>query len=404
MQTSPIVFNPFDPVWKADPYPFYRRLREEAPIGQVPGVGSWYVARFADCEALLKDRRVGSDTRKSDFYRKLAEQRPIRLAEDATERRSFLFLDPPEHTRLRGLVAGAFTPRVLARLVPAVERLVGELLDAAVARGRFDVVEDLAYPLAFSTISEILGIPHEDQGRFRAWSNEMAGSNDPTMNPSPEVVERQGRAYRETMDYLRALVAERRARPRDDVVSNLAAAERDGQLSEDEILSSITLLVASGHESTVSLIGNAVHALLTHPDQLAQLQASPELATNAIEETLRWDAPVQMTRRVAHEEIELGGRVIAKGFPITLVLGAANRDEAANPDGERFDIRRDPVRHLAFGMGPHFCLGTHLARVEGSVALTAMIARFPSMRLGEAGVRRRTDLVMRGLQSLPLAV
>jgi cytochrome P450 len=402
---DPILFNPFDPVWKADPYPVYRRLRTEAPIGQIPFLGIWYLTRFADCERVLSDPRMGSDTRKSDFYRKLRESRGIRMPDDVGERRSFLFLDPPDHTRLRGLVASTFTPKIVNGLRPRIQQLVDELLDAAVGRGSLDIVSDLAYPLPFNSISDLLGIPIADQPLFRAWSQDMAGSNDPMMDPPPEVVDRQTLALKEGSAYLRSIIAEHRRQPREDLLSALIAAEQQGdKLTEDELLSTVILLIAAGHETTASLIGNAVLALLNHPDQLRAVRAESATARLAIEETLRWDPPVQMTQRVALDDIEIDGHHVDRGSPVIVVLGAANRDEQVNPDGESFDIGRDPIHHLAYGFGPHFCLGAALARAEASIAVGTVVSRFPSLRLAPDGLRRREDLVMRGLEALPVEI
>ena len=404
MITQPVVFNPFDPVWKADPYPFYQRLRSEAPIGQVPYVGIWYLTRFADCESILHNPKVGSDTRKSTFYQRLAESRTVRMPDEVADRRSFLFLDPPDHTRLRSLVMSAFTPKVINAMRTTIQTLIDELLALATDRQQFDLVDEFAYPLAFSVISNLLGIPSHDQDRFRVWSKDMAGSNDPMMDPPPDVVERQQCALREGSDYIRAIISSRREAPRDDLISALVAAQVAGhQLTDDEIVSTVTLLVAAGHESTVSMIGNAVHALIQHPQQLAYLRRDVRLARAAIEETLRWDPPVQMTQRIGLEDLEIEGHHIDQGTPILVVLAAANRDDNANPDGERFDITRDNIRHLAFGMGTHFCLGAALARAEGVAVLNALVARFPQWELAGMAVRRE-DLVMRGFQALPLEV
>jgi cytochrome P450 len=403
---EPVVFNPFDPEWRSDPYPFYKRLREEAPVGQVPFIGIWYLSRFADCEAILTSPRVGVDTRKSDFYRRLAESRTLRLPDELTERRSFLFLDPPDHTRLRGLVSSAFTPKMINSMRPRIQGHVDALLDAAEARGSLEIIDDLAYPLPFTVIAEMLGIPVADQGRFRAWSKQMAGANDPMLEPSPEVVERQVTAVRESVAYLQAIIEGRRRQPADDLISFLIAARQEGdKLSEDELISSITLLVAAGHETTVNLISNTVLALLRHPDQLAEVRVEPRLARAAVEETLRWDPPVQMTQRIALEDLEIGGAAIPRGAPVIVLVAAANRDEAVAPDGERFDLHRENIRHLTFSLGAHFCFGASLARVEATVATAAVVARFPKLRLAaEDGLRRRSDLVMRGLEVFPVEI
>jgi cytochrome P450 len=404
-----VAFNMFDRSWRADPYPLYRRLRAEAPAGPIPGVqGMWYLARAASCEAVLRDPRVSTEARNAERSRPTGvagDGRP-RMAEDtAGGQRSFLFMDPPDHTRLRTLVSSAFTVKVVNRLKPRIQQLIDELLDAAVARGRLEIVEDLAYPLPFIIISELLGLPVADQPRFRAWSKTMTGSLDPTVKPSPEVVERQMAAMRECRQYLGDLIDQRRREPQDDLITALTQAEEQGdRLSKDELLATILLLMAAGHETTANLIANGVLALVEHSEQLARLAADPGLGRAAAEETLRWDPPIQMTRRIPLEDLKLDGVTIPRRSTVMLLLASANRDEAVTPDPERFDIGRGEFRHLAFGMGPHFCLGASLGRLEAAAALATLAARFPNARLAPDGLRRRNDYVMRGPTVLHLEV
>lgn len=407
MITEPVVFNPFDPVWRSDPYPYYRRLRAEAPVGQVPGLPIWYLARYADCETVLRDRRASSDTRNSELYRMLEESSGLQMPGDILKRRSFLLLDPPDHTRLRGLVASAFTPRVVDRLRSRIQDITDQLLDAAAAGpGRMDIVDDLAYPVPFTVICELLGVPLEDQPRFRAWSKVLGASIDPQLNASPEVVERQIAAMRENMQYFEALIEESRRHPTDNLLRALIDAEQDGdRLSLDELVATLVLLVAAGHETVVMLIGNAVLAFLQHPDQLRRLMADPGLAHNAIEEVLRWDPPVQLTQRIALDDLEVAGHTIPSGTPIALLLAAANRDESHVVDGERFDITRREIHHLGFASGPHYCLGAALARIEGEIVLRSLFGRFPKVRLAQGqDVRYRDTMVMRGLEAFPVEI
>jgi cytochrome P450 len=404
MTSQTVEFNPFDPAWRADPYPLFKMLRSEAPVGQVPYIGIHYLTRFDDCELVLRHPQVSVDTRRSALYRQLAEAGALRLPDAVTERRSFLFLDPPDHTRLRGLVAHAFAPRMTARLESRIDGLVAKLLDAADERGSLEVVEDLAYPLTLTMICEVIGIPAADHAKIRRWSKDMAGSNDPMIAPPPEVVERQTAAVAEGSEYLLDLIRARRDDPAEDLVTALLGAEAGGdQLTEAELLSTVILLLAAGFESSASLIGNGVLALLRNRDQFELLRRDPSLARSAVEESLRFDPPVQMTQRIPLEDIEVGGVTLQKETAVLLVLAAANRDEQRYPDGERFDITREDIRHLAFGFGPHFCLGTSLGRAEGAAAFAALAARYPDLHLaGEDGIRRRTDLVMRGLEALPV--
>lgn len=404
MVSEPVVFNPFDPFWRADPYPYYRRLRAEAPVGQVPGLPIWYLTRYADCDALLRDRRAGSDTRKAPLYRMLDESAGLTMPGDIARRRSFLLLDAPDHTRLRGLVSSAFTPRVVERLRARVQDIVDAVLDEAAARGRMDVIDDLAYPVPLTVICELIGVPLADQPKFRAWSKVMGDTIDPQLNAPPEVIERQIATMRETMEYFESLIELGRTRRADDLLHGLLEVEQDGdRLSADELVATLILLMAAGHETVVNLIGNATLAFLRHPDQRARLLADQALAANAVEETLRWDPPVQITQRVALEDMEVAGQPVEAGTPIALLLAAANRDEAHVEDGETFDICRRDIRHLGFAAGPHYCLGAALARLEGDIVLRSLFGRFPALRLAdEDGLRYRDTMVMRGLEAFPV--
>ncbi len=311
-----------------------------------------------------------------------------------------LVVDPPDHTRLRTLVQKAFTPRVVERLRPRIEALVKEALDEAEARGSMDLVADLAYPLPVTVIAELLGVPVEDRSAFRRWSDALVGALDPVA-----LTDRRSAvlAARDALHaYLERVVAERRAAPRDDLISRLVEAEEQGdRLSGPELLAMGVLLLVAGHETTVNLIGNGINALLAHPDQLARLRDEPELIEPAVEELLRYDSPVQLTGRVALEELELGGRRVEPGQMLMLLLGAANRDPRVFAEPERLDLGRDPNPHLAFGRGIHFCLGAPLARLEGQIAIRELVRRFPTLRLAGTPERRPT-VTLRGFASLPL--
>jgi cytochrome P450 len=404
---DPLVFNPFDATWRADPYPFYRRLREEAPVGQVPGIGIWYFARYADCEAVLRDPRWSNDDRKGNLYEQFVASGAPPVPDEIVRRRPFIFLDAPDHTRLRKLVSAAFTPRVIEQLRPRIQQLVDECLDTAVEKGRLEIVADLAYPLPVVLISELLGVPSEDHSMFRSWSKELAASLEPELTVPPDVLARRVGVLHEFGEYFLQLMAVRRKQPADDLLSALVTVEDSGDvLSEDELLATLTLLLVAGHETTVNLIGNGVLALLRHPDQLARLRAHPELIRATVEEVLRWDPPVQLDGRTALEDIEVGGVTVGKGEQAMLLLAAANRDEQHLADGEEFDIGRPDLRHLSFAFGPHFCLGAPLARAEAQVALATVVRRFPDLGLAGdrrgQGLRYRDALVLRGLEALPV--
>lgn len=402
---EPVSFNPFDPEFRRDPVPSYRRLREEDPTHYSP-LGVWVLTRYADCLAVLRHPHASSDARNSssfqDFFENMNGEDAEALA-DMRRLRPFLFMDPPDHTRLRGLVAKAFTPRVVEGLRPRVQELVDELLDAVAERGDMELIEDLAYPLPVRVISEMLGVPAEDHETFKGWSRELARSLDPDFMVPADVLERRRQAVLAFHDYFRGLIAERRARPSGDLLSALIAAEDEGhRLTEDEVLSTCTLLLVAGHETTVNLIGNGMLALLRHPDELARLRNDPSLARSGVEELLRYDPPVTMTARIAMEDIEVGGITVEAGAQVILLLGAANRDPAQFHDPDRLDLARPDNHHVAFGHGIHFCLGAPLARVEGQIAFTEVARRIPDLELAADEPEYKENIVLRGLASLPL--
>jgi cytochrome P450 len=314
-----------------------------------------------------------------------------------------LFRDPPDHTRLRGLVSKAFTPRTIEQMRGHIQEIVDRLLGRALAQGGMDVIEDLAYPLPVTVICEMLGVPVDDHLSIRHWSADIARSLDAIgLMPSDKgIVERGQVARRALADYFRALVPERRRRPRADLLSGLIAAEEQGdKLSEAEVISMCLLLFIAGHETTVNLIGNGTLALLRHPEQLGRLRAEPGLVPNAVEELLRYDSPVQRTARITTTEVEIAGHAIGKGAMVVTALGAANRDPAQFPDPDRLDVARRDPRHISFGFGIHFCLGAPLARVEGQIALGTLLRRAPGLTLAETSPEWRESSVLRGLKRL----
>ncbi len=381
------------PLLQRDPYPFYEQLRRSGPVVWAPSLERWLVTGHPEVVEVLRDERFSADRRKWRGFEPVVE--PGR--EGA---RSMLVVDPPDHTRLRTLVQKAFTPRVVERLRPRIEALVKEALDEAEARGSMDLVADLAYPLPVTVIAELLGVPVEDRSAFRRWSDALVGALYPVA-----LTDRRSAvlAARDALHaYLERVVSERRAAPRDDLISRLVEAEEQGdRLSGPELLAMGVLLLVAGHETTVNLIGNGINALLAHPDQLARLRDEPELIEPAVEELLRYDSPVQLTGRVALEELELGGRRVEPGQMLMLLLGAANRDPRVFAEPERLDLGRDPNPHLAFGRGIHFCLGAPLARLEGQIAIRELVRRFPTLRLAGTPERRPT-VTLRGFASLPL--
>jgi cytochrome P450 len=402
MSTSDTLeFNPFLPEVHEDPYPLYHRLRAEDPVHRSP-LGFWVLTRHADVLAVLRDPRMSRDPRRSQrvaLLRASAEVDELLAAEEAAP--SMLFVDPPDHPRLRTLVNKAFTPAAVERLRPRVEELVAGLLERVAGAGAMDVVEELAYPLPVTVICELFGVPEADRDRFRAWSRGLVHLLDPLV--ASDALERALQARQALRGYLAGLIAERRAHPSGDLLTALIAAEDQGhQLSEAELVSMCVLLLVAGHETTVNLIANGMLALLRDPEARAWLQAEPGLARGAVEELLRYDSPVQFTSRHALADLDVGGRRVRAGETVVAVLGAANRDPAQFPAPDRLDLARAPNRHLAFGGGIHFCLGAPLARMEAAIAIPAMLARLPGLELGLAPPVRRDTVTLRGLASLPV--
>ncbi|HEY9390021.1 MAG TPA: cytochrome P450 [Mycobacteriales bacterium] len=395
-----------DPARRADPYPLYARLRAAGPvrIGDLPVV---VMSRFAECQALLRDPHASVDRRGSGLDRAYRDAVAQVHGETWTEPTpSFLFLDPPDHTRLRRLVSAAFTPGVVARLEPRIRDLVDDLLDAAAEQGRFDVVTDLAYPLPVTVICQLLGVPIEDEPRFRRWSSLLARSLDPVFafsgGPDPTITD-QIQAGNDIRRYFAELVETRRSTPGDDLLSALIAVEQAGdQLSEEELISTCVLLLVAGHETTVNLIGNGMLALLREPHWLATLAQHPELGGSVVEEVLRYDPPVQLVGRVARADTEVAGTPLRRGELGMLLIGAAHRDPEAFTEPDRFDPTRSDMRHIAFGFGPHFCLGAPLARLEGRLALTRMAQRVRDPGPAVSSPRYKENLTLRGLAALPV--
>ena len=387
-----------DPGFLADPYPVYHRLRAEDPVHRHP-LGFVVLTRYEDVAAFLRDARFGKSG-----YQALLEARFGGGPDASWLGLSMLFRDPPDHTRLRALVSKAFTPRVVETLRPRVQAIVDRLLDRAAGAGRMDVIEDLAYPLPVTVISELLGVPVDDAEQVKAWSRDVARAIDAIALPvGPEVLERGRQATRGIVDYFAKLADERRRRPGDDLLSGLVQAEEAGdRLTERELLATCVLLYVAGHETTVNLIGNGLLALLRHPAEWRRLRDDPALLPGAIEELLRYDGPVQRTGRMAAEDVEIGGVAIPTGTLVLGLLGAANRDPAQFVEPDRLDVTRDEPRHVAFGAGIHYCLGAPLARLEGQVAIGAVLRRFPGLRLDVERPAWRPSSALRGLEALPV--
>jgi cytochrome P450 len=385
-----------DPAVIADPYPLLAWFREASPFAELDGALVVF-GRYADCSRILRDPRASSERERSRLV-------PPDLQAQARERtRSFLSLDPPDHTRLRRLVAKAFTPRVVATLAPRITQVTNDLLSAAQKSGdhQLELVSQLAYPLPVRIISELLGVPPEDHARFAGWSAKLAHSVQPSFGAiDPAELADAERAGLEFAEYFTELIAVRRSRPGDDLLTKLIRAEDAGdRLTVDELIATCVLLLVAGHETTVGLIANAMLALLRNPGQLAALAAEPALAADAVEETLRYDPPVQLTGRVARGGMTIDDVEPPDGAVLLLLLAATGRDPAMFARPDTFDIRRGAREHLAFAAGPHFCLGAPLARLEARMALDAIARRVAGAGLDESLVYK-SNFNLRGPQHL----
>jgi cytochrome P450 len=315
-----------------------------------------------------------------------------------------IHMDPPDHTRLRGLVNKAFTPKTVEAMAGHIQEIINSLLDAVRSHGRMDLIEDFAYPLPVTVIAEMLGVPAEDRARFKHWSDEVSVVLGGDVAALSETALRRATTAREELaDYFKDIVRQRRKNPGTDLISALTQAEEEGgKLSEDELYSTVVLLLVAGNETTTNLIGNGMLALLRHPDEMRKVWDSPSRVPTAVEEMLRFDSPVQLTTRMAKTDLEIQGTKIQKGDWLYLVVGAANRDPAQFPDPDRFDVTRTENKHIAFGAGAHFCLGAPLARLEAQIAVRALRDHFPTLRVGEETIEYRNNFNLRGLKSLPV--
>ena len=392
-----VQFNPMDPAFVEDPYPTYHVLRSQDPVHHSP-LGFWVLTRYADVIAMLRDPRLIKEPIAAFVAARFGMAIPPGLGLSMLDR------DPPDHTRLRGLVSKAFTPKALESLRPRIQQIVDGLLDKVESRGEMDLVEEFAYPLPVIVICEMLGVPVKDHERFKHWGLDIARGLDAIMLPPDSEVGKRSMTGRKALaEYFRELIAERRAAPRGDMLSALIAAEEAGdKLDEDELLATCILLLVAGHETTVNLIGNGTLALLRHPEQLRRLRDEPALIGSAIEELLRYDGPVQRTARIPSEDVVIGGHTIPRGEMVMPFLGAANRDPAQFPDPDRLDITRVDNRHLSFGWGPHFCFGAPLARIEGQIVFETVLDRMKKLELDSAPLVWRTNLGLRGLTALPV--
>jgi cytochrome P450 len=394
-----------DVAFFADPHSVYAVLREERPVTRARtalGMHVWLVTRYDDARVALADPRLSKDgTRFAALMERptVRPDRPVEFADSLA--RHMLSSDPPDHTRLRKLVTRAFTARAIAGMRPRIEQIAAGLADVmAAGPDEVDLLDAFAFPLPMSVICELLGVPEGDRTAFRAWSNTLLGDGSAEATPARQA------AQGAMAQYLATLVAHKRARPGQDMLSEIVAVSEDAdRLSPDETVSMAFLLLVAGHETTVNLIGNGMLALLRHPDQLGALRADPDLTPAAVEELLRYDGPVDLaTFRHTTEAVEISGTTIPEGEVVLVALTSANRDLARYPGGDQVDLRRDNGSHLAFGFGLHHCLGAPLARLEGDIAFRTLLDRFPDLALAgdPEELTWRASTLIRGLTRLPV--
>lgn len=387
------------PAFYANPYPYYKALRETEPVKRMPD-GSYLLTRYADCTQVYKNPKLFSSDKTKEFKPKYGDSL---LYEHHTT--SLVFNDAPLHTRVRRLMGGALTPRAIAEMQPNLEALVGHLLNKMANKRQVDLIDDFASAIPIEVIGNLLGVPQNERGPLRAWSLSILGALEPLVSPSAFALGNQ--AVKEFVTYLDDLIERRRRRPSDpeqDVLTRLIEGDADGErLSAKELLHNCIFLLNAGHETTTNLIGNGLVALHDHPDQKEKLIAQPELIKSAIEECLRFESSNQLGNRITTQEVTLGGVTMSAGTPITLCIGAANRDPAQFVDPDQFDITRTPNRHLAFGSGVHQCAGMNLARLEGIVAISHFLARFPAFTLSGDPIRGGRAR-FRGFLSVPCEV
>ncbi|MEU8587080.1 cytochrome P450 [Streptomyces sp. NPDC048664] len=401
---SSLAFDPWDPAFLADPYPAYAELRAKGRVHYYEPSDQWLVPHHADVSALLRDRRLGRTYQHrfthEDFGRTAPppEQEPFHTLND----HGMLDLEPPDHTRIRRLVSKAFTPRTVERLKPYVQDLAGELVARLVERGGGDLLADVAEPLPVAVIAEMLGVPEADRDRLRPWSSAICGMYE--LGPSQETARQAVLASTEFSDYLRGLIAERRADPGEDLISGLIAAYDEGdRLTEQEMISTCVLLLNAGHEATVNATVNGWSALFRNPAQLAALRADHSLVPTAVEELMRYDTPLQLFERWVLDEIEIDGTVIPRGAEIALLFGSANHDPAVFTAPERLDLTRRDNPHISFSAGIHYCIGAPLARIELAASMTALLDRAPTLS-PTTPPTRKPNFVIRGLESLDVTI
>lgn len=393
---TPQLIDLQDPDVARDPYPHYRRLLREQPVYRTEH-GFWLLTRYDHVDALLRERRLGRQGFTADMQSRYGDGPLFEMFS-----RGMNFLDPPDHRRIRSLVSKAFTPKTVQTLRPRIHSLVRRLLDELLPQGEMEVVRDFAYPLPIAVICEILGVPEADRERVQKPAAEISAAVDPAVDE--ETLALANDAMAEILDYFGGLIAERRQRPQEDLLSQLIAVESDGAvLTDAELLSTVVLLFGAGHETTKALLAQGLVALAAHPSQLALLRNRPELVSEAVDEMLRYDPPTQIAGRLVMDDLDFEGHRFSPGDRLALCIGAANRDPDRFDDPDAFVVDRADKGRLSFGGGIHFCLGADLARTESTIAFAELLRRIRRFELDEAAVRWRPTLVMRSPEAVPIA-
>ncbi|MEA5506770.1 cytochrome P450 [Halotia wernerae UHCC 0503] len=386
------------PEFYLNPYPTYHQLQAEDPV-HLSSMGAWVITGYADVAKALRDPRLSSKPSEISSYSQRQEGSSL-VASFISD--ILFFRDPPDHTRLRRLIGKVFNTRIVEEMRPRIQEIVNELINRIEEKGDLDMIADFAKPLPVAVISHILGIPPEDRYKLKQWSHWLGYIFDPMK--ASDVSQQLTQSIVEFREYLTQLIAKRRQKPEQDLITALIQArDEHDKLSEEELLVTCMLLFASGEETTVNLIGNGVTSLLRHPDQLAKLRQNPSLIQSAVEEFLRYESPLQISGRTAIEDIKIGGKLIKKGPPVFLILGAANRDPAQFHNPDQLDITRTDNNHFAFGDGIHYCMGSALARTQGQIAINALVQKLPNLQLQTNKLEWRENVFLRGLKTLPVS-
>jgi pimeloyl-[acyl-carrier protein] synthase len=402
---KPLKFNPFDAEFRANPYPIYHRFRSESPIHRISNFtgNEWLLTSYAYVKAVLNDLRFCADDlpdrlkQKSFYLKQEGEFETLRQTISSW----LFFLNPPHHSTLRGVVGKAFSPGVVENMRPQVQKIVDELIDSVQEDGVMDIIHDLACPLPATVTAMMLGMPIEERDKLAQWAHDLFRVFDQPL--SLEVYKHLNQVSLEFKEFISELIKEREKSPKEDLLSHLIAAKKQGgKLNDEELMGFCAMLFSVGQETTENFIGNSMLALLRHPDQLQRLKQEPTIINSAVEELLRYDSPVQLVARVATEDVEIGGKTIKAGDRVHLSLGAANRDPAefAEPDCIQLNRKHNSI---PFGSGIHYCLGGALARLQGQVAIGTLIRRFPELKLNTDKLEWRSNIVLRGLKTLPVA-